>query len=76
MWCGTETGGDVIVELNSQCRPSNQEKNQYWTVYWVGSNALYTKIKKGSDQEIPDLLEEGRLLAGIKVGEWEQRQPI
>jgi len=27
---------------------------------------LYRKVKEGSDQEISDLLEEGRLLAGNK----------
>jgi len=27
---------------------------------------LYRKVKAGSDQEISDLLEEGRILAGIK----------
>jgi len=44
----------------------NQEKNQYWTVNWWETGALYTKIKGGSDQKdwikkITDLLEEGEL---------------
>jgi len=41
----------------------NQEKNQYWTVYTWGREALYAKVKEGSYQEISDLLEEGRILA-------------
>jgi len=59
-----------VVDLPSQ------EKNQYWAVYWWGNDALYTKDKEGSDQEISDLLEEGRILAGIKVREWKQPQPV
>jgi len=45
--------------------------NQYWTVYWRGSDALYTKGEgvigsRWLDQEISNLLEEGRILAGEK----------
>jgi len=35
----------------------------------MGRYALYTKMKEGSDQEISDLLEEDRILAGISVRE-------
>jgi len=34
-----------------------------------GNDALYTKIKEGSDKEIVDLLEESRILAGRKEQE-------
>jgi len=32
-----------------------------------GKDALYTKVKEGSDQEILDLLEDGRTLGGVKT---------
>jgi len=51
----------------------NQEKNQYWTVYWWETGPLYTKGEKGSNQKdlikkIADLLQEGKL----KWQEWKQ----
>jgi len=62
-----EMGGEVIVELKSQWRPSQSRKESILiTVYSWGREALYTKVKAGSDQEILDLLEEGRILAGNK----------
>jgi len=32
----------------------------------MGREALYTQVNAGSDQEISDILEEGRILAGNK----------
>jgi len=43
-------GGDASAGYNSSEDLPNQEKNQYWTIYWWGSEALYTKIQAGSDQ--------------------------
>jgi len=41
----------------------------------MGKWSFLYKSKAGSDQEILDLSEEGRILAGINTREWEQRQP-
>jgi len=60
----------VIVELKSQFRPSQSRKESILNCLLKGKEMLYIqKIKEGSDQEISDLLEEGRILAGIKVRE-------
>jgi len=66
---GTETGGEVIVELKSQCRPSQSRKEPILNCLLKRRDTLYTKVKEGSDQEISDLSEEGRILKGIKVQE-------
>jgi len=57
------------VGMKAKCKNpseglSNQEKNQYWTVYWWEIRGLYTKVKEGSHQKdwikkILDLSEEG-----------------
>jgi len=64
-----ETGGDVSVELKSQWRSSQSRNESIRNCLLRGSDALYTKIKEGSDQEISDLLEESRILAGRKERE-------
>jgi len=55
---GTETGGEVIVELKSQCRPSQSRKESILNCLLKGKRCfIYTKVKEGSDQEISDLSE-------------------
>jgi len=44
--------------------PTKKRINTSW-----GSDALHTKVKEGSGQEISDLLEEGRILALINMRE-------
>jgi len=45
---------------------SNQEKNQYWTIYWWGTGTLYAKRKSGSDQENKGPLRRGWTWSGGK----------
>jgi len=63
---GTVTGGDENVELKSQWRPSQSREESILNNLLLGNRGLYTKVKERSDQEISDLLEEGRILAGNK----------
>jgi len=63
---GTEMGRDVNIELKSQRRPSQSRKESILNSLLMGNRDLYTKVKEGSDQEISDFLEEGRILAGNK----------
>jgi len=48
---GTETGGDVNVELKFQWRPSQSRKESILNCLLMGNRGLYTKVKEGSDQE-------------------------
>jgi len=64
----------VIVELKSQFRPSQSRKESILNFLLKGKRCFLYRNKggtgsRGSDQEISDLLEEGRILTGIKVQE-------
>jgi len=53
--------------------PPNQEKKQYWTVYWWGKGAFHTKSKEGSDQIKKWRISENGLtknIGKVKVREW------
>jgi len=63
---GTETEGDVNVELKSQWRPSQSRKESILNYLLMGNRGLYTKVKEESDQEISNLLQEGRILVENK----------
>jgi len=60
---GTEEGGCANIELKSQLRPSQSRKESILNCLLIGSGNLYTKVKEGSDQEISDLSEEGKIMA-------------
>jgi len=62
---GTEAGGEVIVELKSQLKTLPIKKRINTELFIDREMMLFIQ----SDQEISDLLEEGRILAGIKVRE-------
>jgi len=52
----------VNVKLKSQWRISQSRKESILNYLLMENRGLYTKVKEGSDQEILDLLEEGRML--------------
>jgi len=61
---GTETGGDVNVELKCQQRPSQSRKESILNCLFMGKRSFIYKSKGGigsdrSNQEISDHLEEG-----------------
>jgi len=65
----TKKGGDANVELESQCRPSQSWKESILNCLLIGSGGFIYKSKGGiwsarSDQEITDLLEEGKIIVG------------
>jgi len=66
-----ETAGVVGMKAESKNSSEdlpNQEKNQYWTVYWWEIGALYTKEKVGSDQENDEPLRgKWAKTAGMKI---------
>jgi len=64
-----QSGRDVNVELESQRRPSQSRKESILSCLLMGNRSFIYKSKggigsEGSDQEISDLLEEVRVLAG------------
>jgi len=59
-------GGEVNVELKSYWRPSQSRKESILNCLFMGKRSFIYKSKGGSDQEISDLLEEGRILVGNK----------
>jgi len=66
------SGGDVNIELKSQWRPSQSRKESILKCLLMRNRRFICKSKggirsEGSDQEILDLLEEGRILAGVKT---------
>jgi len=66
---GTETGGDVNVELKSKWRPSQSRKESILNCLLVGKRSFIYKSKggvgsEGSDQEISNFLEEGKSISG------------
>jgi len=69
-----ETGGEVIVELKSQWRPSQSRKESILKCLFMGMRSFIYKSKgrirsMWSDQEISDLLDEGRIGEKKRVNE-------
>jgi len=53
------------------------KKESILNCLFIGNGGLYTKVKEGSDQEITDLLEEGKSIGGkYLLREWKQLQPV
>jgi len=74
---GAEMGGEVNVELKSQWIPSQSRKESILrTIYSWGREALFTKVKEGSDQEISTSWKRVEYWWEINMREWEQRQPV